>query len=176
MLKYLSERNLISRQQHGFLSRHSTTTQLLECLQDWSVTIRDKVNMDVIYIDYRRAFDSCVYSKLLHKLVSEFGIHDALFNWIRAFLLGRTQSVVIDGVISKCYDVISGVPQGSVLGPLLFILFINDVVTVFNNDVSCKIFADDSKFYLVIDNEGINNPIKPALEIIHLVFKMATGN
>ena len=79
MMSYLLNEKLISKQQHGFLARHSTSTQLLECLLDWSVTFRDNQSVDVLYVDYSRAFDLVVHTKLLNKLL-QFGIHDALFN------------------------------------------------------------------------------------------------
>ena len=164
MLIYLSRRGLLSRQQHGFLSRHSTATQLLECVQDWSVNIRNKSDLDVLYIDYTRAFDSCVHSKLLYKLTSQFEIFDALYFWIKSFLTERSQRVVVDGTVSKRYEVLSGVPQGSVLGPLLFIMFVNDVTLEFNTNVTCKLFADDLKIYSVVKSGSDYNPLDNGLE------------
>jgi ribonuclease P/MRP protein subunit RPP40 len=89
----------------------------------WSVALNDSNSVDVIYIDFKRAFDSIVYSKLIHKLTC-YGISGKLLAWISAFLHNRLQSVVIENTNSTYVDVISGVPQGSVLGPILFILFI----------------------------------------------------
>ena len=85
MMDYLLKMKFISRHQHGFLMKHSTCTQLLECVQDWSVTLKNKHSMDALYVDYSRAFDSVVHSKLLNKHL-QFGIHDALFRWIESFL------------------------------------------------------------------------------------------
>ena len=163
MLTYLLTMKLISKHQHGFLMRHSTCTQLLECVQDWSIAIKNKHSMDTLYVDYSRAFDSVVHSKLLNKLL-KFGIHDALFTWIKAFLMNRSQCVIVENCCSKSYDVMSGVPQGSVLGPLLFLLFVNDMVDIFEKDVTCKLFADDVKIYSVIDNSAAISPLTNALE------------
>ena len=108
---------------HKIKDKRSTGTQLLECFQDWFLEIHNKKAIDIVYIDYSRAFDSLVHSKLLIKL-SSYGISHELFGWIKCFLEGRTQSVSIDGHVSTPLDVVSGVVQGSNLGPLLFILFI----------------------------------------------------
>lgn len=104
---------------------------------------------DVVYIDFSKAFDSIVFSKLLHKL-QWYGISGNLLRWISQFLHGRTQSVVLDGSVSSICNVTSGVPQGSVLGPLLFLIFINDICSICENDVSMKLFADDAKLYTEI--------------------------
>ena len=93
-MQYLIERGMISKQQHGFLARHSTCTQLLECLHDWSIAINNKKSLDIIYIDYSRVFDSVVHSKLLLKLKS-CGIKYDLFNWISSFLYNRKQRVIL---------------------------------------------------------------------------------
>ena len=143
---YLSLNGLISKEQHGFLVKRSTGTQLLECFQDWFLEIHNKKAIDIVYIDYSRAFDSLVHSKLLIKL-SSYGISHELFGWIKCFLEGRTQSVSIDGHVSTPLDVVSGVVQGSNLGPLLFILFINDIVDIISGPSKCKLFADDLKLY-----------------------------
>ena len=89
---YLSLNGLISKEKHGFLVKRSTGTQLLECFQDWFLEIHNKKAIDIVYIDYSRAFDSLVHSKLLIKL-SSYGISHELFGWIKCFLEGRTQSV-----------------------------------------------------------------------------------
>lgn len=92
-----------------------------------------------------------------------FGIHDALFYWIKSFLTNRSQSVVVESSISRSYNVISGVPQGSVLGPILFLLFVNDIIDIFDESVICKLFADDVKIYTVIENFDTVNPLQTAL-------------
>jgi hypothetical protein len=126
---------------------------LLECIRDWSIGLNCHWQTDVIYIDFTKAFDSIVQSKLLLKL-EIFGISGLLLKWISGFLTNRTQCVVIDYCFSTQCAVISGVPQGSVLGPLLFIVFINDIDTVCCGKTVLQLFADDAKLYsnINIDN------------------------
>ena len=103
--------------------------------------------VDVIYIDFSRAFDSVVHSKLIYKL-SNLGISENLLQWIEAFLADRCQCVVVEHCFSSWTPVVSGVPQGSVLGPILFILFINDIGSICTGStVSHKLFADDLKLH-----------------------------
>ena len=98
--------------------------------------------VNVIFTDFAKAFDSVPHKRLLIKLQS-YGIHGKLLEWIRSFLSNRRQRVRVDGVYSEWAHVKSGVPQGSVLGPILFVLYINDMPKVVEN--TCKLFADDAK-------------------------------
>jgi len=150
-LTFLLKNNKITKQQHGFLARHSTCTELLESTNEWLLKLNSRSSVDVIYIDFRRAFDSVVHSKLLYKL-HNIGIEGKLLCWIAEFLSGRSQSVIIGESVSNSVPVISGVPQGSVLGPLLFLVFINDLCDVFGPDIKIKLFADDAKIYMSINN------------------------
>ena len=129
MLSYLSENNIISSKQHAFLKKCSTTTNLLECTREWSLALDCGKAVDIIYIDFERAFDSIVHSKLPLKLTS-IGICDNLLRWIGCFISNRVQSVVVDNCVSDYCTVTSGIIQGSVLGPLLFIVFINDLTNI----------------------------------------------
>jgi len=95
LLSYLLNKGLITKDQHGFMSRHSTVTNLLECTHDWYVSFQNRIPVDVIYIDFSRAFDSVVHSKLIHKL-SSFGICGKLLMWIKAFLSNRSQCVLVE--------------------------------------------------------------------------------
>jgi len=151
LVSYLHSKNLITSQQHAFIKRHSTVTNLLECTHDWSVAVHGGHAVDVIYIDFSRAFDSVVHSKLIFKL-SNLGISGELLQWIEAFLTDRCQCVVVEHCFSSWTPVVSGVAQGSVLGPILFILFINDIGCICNGcTVSHKLFADDLKLYSTIN-------------------------
>ena len=166
LLSYLMSRNIITRHQHGFLSKKSTSTQLLECTLDWSVAFNSKNSVDVIYLDYARAFDSVVYNKLIYKL-SCYGICNMLLCWIKDFLTCRLQAVVVGSCLSSYCKVISGVPQGSVLGPVLFVLFVNDIVTCTDSSVSVKLFADDVKLYTVISDEFSCDKLQISLDNIY---------
>lgn len=115
-----------------------------------------------MYIDFARAFDSIVYSKLLHKL-NLFGISGNVYSWIEKFLMGRTQCVIIDYVSSGVRDVISGVPQGSVMGPILFLLYINDIDSICHTDSTLKLFADDCKLYSVVTLNNTSTSLQLSL-------------
>jgi hypothetical protein len=147
MLDHLVKNNLISRHQHGFLKGRSTVTQLLEALDHWSQALDDGAQVDVTYLDFQKAFDSVPHCRLLKKIDS-YGISGNLQGWIRSFLTGRQQKVIINGSSSDWANIRSGVPQGSVLGPLLFIIFINDMPETVKSKI--KLFADDAKLYNII--------------------------
>ena len=104
----------------------------------------------MVYLDFSKAFDSVSHEPLIHKL-SSFGFHSDLIRWFRAYLTGRRQRVVVDGTYSDWLPVVSGVPQGSILGPRLFVLYINDLASVAKN-TKVALFADDAKCYLNIDS------------------------
>lgn len=146
MVDFLVTNNLISSHQHAFLSRHSTTTNLLECIHDWVLSLQSHNSTDIIYIDFSRAFDSIVFSKLLYKL-KMYSIDGNLLKWIENFITGRFQCVAINNCLSSVCNVMSGVPQGSVLGPILFLVYINDIESVCSDNVTVKLFADDCKLY-----------------------------
>jgi hypothetical protein len=163
MMSYLLTNDIITKEQHGFLAKHSTASNLLECLHDWIIALESSELVDAVYIDFSRAFDSVVHTKLLHKLQS-VGIAGKLYNWIAEFLTDRSQCTVIANVFSSFRNVLSGVIQGSCLGPLLFLIFINDIDAIVDADGSCKMFADDLKLYSSYCKESTNSTIQSMLD------------
>ena len=147
MLLHLQRKNLIRGNQHGFLPKKSTQSCLIEIFHDWSLAFNEKQNVDCIFIDFKKAFDSIAHQKLLYKL-SLYGFAPLVLNWIKSFLSGRTQQVKLGPyhILSSIRSCSSGVPEGSVLGPLLFIIFINDLVDMCHYG-SLKMYADDATLY-----------------------------
>ena len=140
VMAHLLSYNLLANEQHGFHSKRSCCTQLLEVVHDWAVRSSGRN----LFRLQGKAFDSVPYLRLYEKL-NKYNINGQIKTWIRDFLKDRKQRVVVNGKYSQVEDVTSGVPQGSVLGPLLFLLFVNDLP----DDVQSvlKLLADDSKLY-----------------------------
>ena len=151
LLVHLAEQGLLSDHQHGFRPRRSCSSQLMEVLEAWTGELEHSKPIDVVYLDFRKAFDSIPHSRLLVKLRS-YGVSGKLLTWIEAFLTGRKQQVVVEGSHSPWTEVASGVPQGSVLGPLLFLIYVNDLPDVVHCDM--KLFADDAKLYSSVTSDG----------------------
>ena len=147
VLMHLRDQNLLSDKQYGFISGRSTTTQLLNYLDKCISTIVDGGVVDSIYLDFAKAFDSVPHRRLIEKLRA-YGIQGKILDWINEFLCGRSQVVKVNGENSEPAPVISGIPQGSVLGPLLFVLYINDIMD--NIDSNGFMFADDTKLFRAI--------------------------
>ena len=135
---------LIYINQHGFRKHRSCITQLLETKEDWTKRIDEKYEIDVAYMDLKAAFDKVPHKKLLYKVWC-IGIRGNIYKWIEDFLSNRQQRVIINGKASKWQQVTSGVPQGSVLGPVLFLIYINDLPDTLN--CQTKLFVDDTKLY-----------------------------
>ena len=156
MISFLQRHGLINSAQHGFLAGHSTCTNLLQSLNDWTISVKNGNCTRVAHVDFSRAFDSVCHPKLMLKLRG-YGFEGPLLTIIKSFLDMRIQCVNINGAHSHSKFMISGVPQGSVLGPLLFIIYINDIVDIFSNNIVSKYFADDAKLYTeVITGDDID--------------------
>ena len=144
IMKHLENEHLLSEKQFGFMRGRSTTTQLLNYLDKCVEMLANGNVVDAIYFDFAKAFDTVPHRRLLKKLKG-YGIDGKILEWIKSFLQNRTQSVKVNGIFSNIASVKSGVPQGSVLGPILFILYINDLPDVVQSNV--YLFAEDTKMF-----------------------------
>ena len=144
IMTFLKTNKILSPKQFGFLSGRSTTLQLLTMLDKWTSILDRGGAIDVIYFDFMKAFDKVSHGRLLLKLRA-YGIDGSLHAWIRAFLSDRRQRVTVNEANSEWQAVTSGVPQGSVLGPLLFVIFIDDMPEVVDQDSLLIMYADDAK-------------------------------
>ena len=149
---YIVTNKLISPHQSGFTKGDSTVNQLLYISEEFVKALDNGKEIRVVFFDISKAFDRVWHKGLVYKL-EKFGIVGNLLSWIIDYLTARKQKVIINGKESTVITINSGVPQGSILGPLFFLIFINDIVL----EVGCtiKLFADDTSIYVVIDNPNI---------------------
>ena len=145
VMSHASMHNILYKLQHGFRNKRSCETQLIEFAHDIVTNMQDGCQTDVCILDFCKAFDKVGHQRLVKKL-KWYGIDGQTNQWIHNFLNDRTQSVIVDGATSDRVQVKSGVPQGSVLGPCLFLLYINDIAEDLNS--TTRLFDDDTMIHI----------------------------
>ena len=150
IMAHLDEYKLLSDRQHAFRKGQSCQTQLTTVINDWAKILDNRGPVDTFILDFEKAFDTPPH-KLLKSKSFSYGIAGKTLKWIDSFLCFRKQQVVVNGVKSDWAPVLSGVPQGTVLGPLLLSLYINDIST--DTESETRHFADDCVCYHEIKDE-----------------------
>ncbi len=150
LYNHIRDNSLLSKWQSGFLPGCSTISQLLEIYHQFCQSVDDGKEVRVVFLDISRAFDRVWHAGLLFKL-HKYGVRGELLKWISDYLTNRQQRVGLDGQFSNWGDILAGVPQGSILGPLLFLIFINDLTEVVRF-TQIRLFADDTCLYITVDN------------------------
>lgn len=161
LMQHLEANSILCDQQHGFRKHRSCETQLLEFIDELTSSMELGHQTDVVVLDFAKAFDKVNHSLLLHKL-HHYGVSDTTHAWISSFLNGRRQAVVVDGQKSDFIPVRSGVPQGSVIGPVLFLIYINDLPTRVSS--LSRLFADDTALYRLIATSEDHNTLQSDLQ------------
>ena len=150
LFNFFRDNFIISLWQSGFMPKCSTTCQLLEIYHTFCNAVADGKEIRVVFLDISRAFDKVWHAGLVHKLRLA-GISGDILEWLKDYLRDRQQRVCINGQFSSWADILAGVPQGSVLGPLLFLVFINDLTKVVRH-TQIRLFADDTCLFITVDN------------------------
>lgn len=143
---YLNEHNLLHQSQSGFRSKHSTESAIVRMIDSWLKAVNDGKLTGCVLVDFRKAFDLVDHKILLNKLKC-YKCDENCLAWFESYLTNRTQRVSLNNNLSKSARVACGVPQGSILGPLLFLIFINDLPLALQNSVVVDLYADDTTFY-----------------------------
>ena len=151
MVDFLVKHKLLNSSQHGFLKARSCLTNMLCFWEEITKRIDVGSPVDIIYLDFQKAFDKVPHQRLLLKLKAH-GIGDSITDWIEQWLTDRRQRVVVDGEVSNWKSVLSVVPQGSILGPILFLIYINDLDDSITSNVLK--FADDTKLFRKVNTDG----------------------
>jgi hypothetical protein len=144
MVKHLEDTGVFSNVQHGFTRGRSCLTNLLEAFENWTTALDEGFGLDIIYLDFSKAFDTVPHKRLCKKL-RQLGIGGKLLEWITDFLSGRYSRVGVRGEFCSWMEALSGVPQGSVLGPLFFLTYVNDLPDWMKCQI--RLFADDTKLW-----------------------------
>ena len=151
MVNHMAENNLLTNDQHGFWSGRSCTTHLLSVIETWTDQLEKGMDIDALYFDFSKAFDTVPHRRLLSKLRS-CKISKQIIDWVEAYLSNRKQRVLVNGTQSEWEPVSSGVPQGSVQGPVLVLVYINDLPKSVKNSI--RLFADDTKIYRTVTTDS----------------------
>lgn len=167
LYNYLQEYEILTRYQSGFRPRDSTVNQLLEIYHIIIENLDKGKNIKFIFCDVSKAFDKVWHDGLLFKL-KKYGIQGNLLEWFTSYLSDRKQRVYNEGFYSTWADTLAGVPQGSVLGPYLFLLYVNDIVDNIQSNI--RLFADDTSLFAVIDD---NNSTQILTEDLHKIASWA---
>ena len=149
MTKHFNQNNILYDLQHGFRENRSCETQLIQLVEDLARNMTSGKHTDLILLDFSKAF-KVNHLKLLYRL-QVHSVQGKTLGWIESFLVGRTQCVVLDGEASSELSFSSGVLQGSVLGPILFLLYVSDLLDHIHSQV--RLFADNTAMYLVVQGQ-----------------------
>ena len=155
--------NLFCDEQHGFVPGRFCVTQLLCVMEMWTNSLNSREEIDCIYLDFQKAFDTVPHARLISKLKA-YGMEGPLIRWITNFLSNRIQRVVVNNEMSTWSTISSGIPQGSVLGPTFFGVFINDIPDSINSTVN--VFADDTKLFRSVTSDEEHVVLQSDLDML----------